>query len=72
MSDKSTRINLVLAAALTLFLFYIDEGYYSFKWMLDIGNWFVYFLYVFVFFGLFSLVSFSFKRIRKFVVGRSK
>ena len=72
MSDKSTRINLVLAAVFTLFLFYIDEGYYNFKWMLDAGSWVVYFLYVIVFFGLFSLVTFSFKRIRKFVVGRSK
>jgi len=70
MSDNSTRINLVLATALTLFLFYIDEGYYNFKWMLDAGSWVVYFLYVVVLFGLFSLVTFSFNSIRKFVVGK--
>lgn len=72
MSDKSTRINLALAASLTLFLFYIDEGYYNFEWMLNAGSWVIYFIYVVVLFGLFSLVTFSFKRIWNFVASRSK
>lgn len=72
MYDKSTRINLALAAALTLFLFYIDEGYYNFKWMLNAGSWGIYFIYVVVLFGLFSLLTFSINSIRKYVVGRSK
>ena len=29
-----------------LFLFFIDEGYYNFNWMLDIGNWIVFVVYV--------------------------
>lgn len=29
----------------TLFLFYIDEGYYSFKWMLQWGNWIAFCMY---------------------------
>jgi hypothetical protein len=70
MSDKSTIINLILASLLTLFLFYIDEGYYNFKWMLNPGNWIVYFFYVVVLFGVFSLVTFGYNSIRKFVVGK--
>ena len=31
---------------LTLFLFFIDEGYYDFRWMKDLGNWFVFVIYV--------------------------
>ncbi len=30
---------------LTLFLFYIDEGYYDFRWMQEPGNWVPFFLY---------------------------
>ncbi|MBP6183928.1 MAG: hypothetical protein KA479_03245 [Saprospiraceae bacterium] len=30
---------------LTLFLFFIDEGYYSFEWMQDPGNWVPFFIY---------------------------
>jgi hypothetical protein len=30
---------------LTLFLFFIDEGYYSFQWMQDPGNWVPFFMY---------------------------
>lgn len=30
---------------ITLFLFFIDEGYYNFKWMASIGNWIPFFIY---------------------------
>jgi hypothetical protein len=70
MSDKSTIINLILASLLTLFLFYIDEGYYNFKWMLNPGNWSVFGFYGVVLFGVFSLVTFGYNSIRKFVVGK--
>jgi len=28
-----------------LFLFFIDEGYYDFRWMANTGNWVVFFIY---------------------------
>lgn len=33
----------------TMFLFYIDEGYYSFQWMTSIGAWIVFLIYASVF-----------------------
>lgn len=33
----------------TMFLFYIDEGYYSFQWMTSFGAWIVFLTYTFVF-----------------------
>ena len=31
---------------ITLFLFYIDEGYYDFRWMKEPGNWLAFVLYI--------------------------
>lgn len=46
----TSTIPLAIAAGVTLFLFYIDEGYYNFKWMLNIGNWVVFAIYVSILF----------------------
>lgn len=37
---------LFVSIVITLFLCYIDEGYYNFKWILNLGNWVVFFVYV--------------------------
>ncbi len=37
---------LLIAITITSVLFYIDEGFYNFKWMLNIGNWIVFLIYV--------------------------
>ena len=37
---------LSVAAIITMFLFYIDEGYYNFNWMKSFGNWVVFVIYV--------------------------
>lgn len=42
---KHTTIYLVMAALVTGFLFFIDEGYYSFQWMLDWGSWIIFLVY---------------------------
>jgi len=42
---------------LVLFLFYIDEGWYSFRWMLDAGNWIVFVMYLVVMYPVFWLLS---------------
>ncbi len=44
------NVPLALSLLVTLFLFYIDEGYYNFKWMLNIGNWLIFMIYVFILF----------------------
>ncbi|MBL7965881.1 MAG: hypothetical protein JNK09_02715 [Prolixibacteraceae bacterium] len=36
---------LLIAITVTSMLFYIDEGFYNFKWMLNVGNWIVFFIY---------------------------
>ena len=47
---KNDKLNLVtpcvIAVVLSTFLFYIDEGYYNFKWLLSPGNMFVFVIYV--------------------------
>jgi len=52
LSENRQIIILFIASALiSLFLFYIDEGYYNFSWMKNIGNWIAFIFYVF---GIFS------------------
>lgn len=43
---KTFGIQVILAVVLTIILFYIDEGFYSFTWMTQPGNWVVFGLYV--------------------------
>lgn len=48
--DGSILYPLISAVVITLFLFYIDEGFYNFKWMLDLGNWIIFSIYVMLLF----------------------
>ncbi|PLX04171.1 MAG: hypothetical protein C0595_04475 [Marinilabiliales bacterium] len=51
-SEKRQIIILLIASTLiSLFLFYIDEGYYDFNWMNNIGNWIAFMFYTFGIFG---------------------
>ena len=57
---KISKDNAVLAmvaysVVFTMFLFFIDEGYYNFNWMQDPGNWAVFPFYAIpiLLFGLF-------------------
>lgn len=55
---------LAYATALTLFLFYIDEGYYNFAWMSEPGAWFVFSLYSLLFLIVLLLIdAFTFRKI---------
>lgn len=36
---------LLPAALITFFLFYLDEGFFDFRWMKHLGNWLMFFLY---------------------------
>ena len=46
------------AILITLFLFYIDEGYYDFRWMLQWGNWIVLVIYIIMLFPLQWVISY--------------
>lgn len=37
---------LLITITVTSMLFYIDEGFYNFKWMLNIGNWIAFIIYI--------------------------
>lgn len=51
----------VFAIIITTILCTIDEGLYNFNWMLDIGNWIMFFVYSILFFiiqlGLYVLIN---------------
>ncbi|MBL7765436.1 MAG: hypothetical protein JNJ58_05050 [Chitinophagaceae bacterium] len=50
-------IPLAFSVVLTMYLFYIDEGYYDFRWMLQWGNWIACIIYVSVIAGLLILFN---------------
>jgi len=55
-SNKQEYVLLASSVIITLFLFYIDEGYYNFKWMLQLSNWFAFLIYIIPIFGFQLLV----------------
>ena len=46
LTKRQTYIAFMVANIITLFLFFIDECYYDFRWMKLWGNWVVYLIYV--------------------------
>ncbi len=57
--NKEILFPLLSALFITLFLFYIDEGYYNFKWMLKATNWSAFIIYFVPLFGIpFLLIQF--------------
>ena len=68
-SSSSSRVvlNVNIASAIAtfvvvMFLFYIDEGYYDFRWMNEWGNWVVFCIYLILVFPLMWLLAFIFTR----------
>lgn len=67
------------AVLVTLFLFCIDEGYYSLQWMTNIGTWIIFLIYASVFWLaqlgvralLFKNLAFRMRRTLSFVLGIS-
>ena len=49
-SRDSLLIPLTSAFIITFFLFFIDEGYYDFRWMMSWGNWIVFVMYLILLF----------------------
>lgn len=68
---SDTSIYLLSSILVTLFLFYIDEGYYSFQWMTNAGAWIIFVIYVFVFFLTQVGINFLFTRVIPLRIGRA-
>lgn len=58
---------LVSAIIVTMFLFYIDEGYYSFAWMTEPGAWIIFSIYVFILFSMQFILLFSLFKLLPFL-----
>ncbi len=43
--NNSLKILAMSAVLITTFLFFIDEGFYNFNWMTDIGSWIAFLIY---------------------------
>jgi nitric oxide reductase large subunit len=52
--DDNVSFLVGISVLTTLFLFYIDEGYYSFAWMKEWGSWIVFLIYV----GVFTFIQY--------------
>jgi hypothetical protein len=63
MSRKNILTFAFTSILLTMFLFYIDEGYYNFNWMLKWSNWFAFLLYAVPLFGFQVLISYGLKKV---------
>ncbi|MFA6260271.1 MAG: hypothetical protein WC760_02300 [Bacteroidia bacterium] len=46
---------------LTALLFFVDEGLYSFAWMLEPGGWLVFLIYTIILSTLFGIVALGFR-----------
>lgn len=50
-----------LCALLIAFLFFMDEGYYDFRWVASPGNWVAYFIYLIpVYFSVLGISKLNF------------
>ena len=46
LSGKKLLILLLSSSVLTSFLFYVDEGMYTFEWVKNMGSWIVFCIYL--------------------------
>lgn len=60
--NRSLWIPVVIAFVAAQFLFFVDEGYYDFRWMSKWGNWIVFFIYFAFLLGGQLLIRFTFFR----------
>ena len=56
---------LIISVVASLFVFYIDEGYYNFQWMKSWGNWIVFIIYAGIIFLVQQLFAFIFRKVFK-------
>lgn len=51
-TKKQINIAFIIANIITQFLFFMDEGWYDFRWMKSWGNWVAYLIYVLLIWGV--------------------
>ena len=61
----SSALFMIISIVVTLFLFYIDEGFYNFQWMKSWGNWVVFVIYAGVIFLVQQILLLIFRKIFK-------
>lgn len=57
--NGSIIIPIIVTFVAANFLFFIDEGYYDFRWMLKFGNWVIFLIYAGFLFGGQLLVKYT-------------
>lgn len=60
---SSSYLFLIISVVASLFLFYIDEGYYNFQWMKSWGNWIVLIIYAGIIFLVQQLFALIFRKV---------
>lgn len=66
--NRGLWVPVLVSICITQFLFFIDEGYYDFRWMKSFGNWIVFFIYAGFLFGGQVLIKWLFFRKKGYVV----
>lgn len=59
MKKRALHLAAINSFLITQFLFFIDEGYYNFRWMINVGNWLVFVFYFAILAGILYLINFG-------------
>jgi len=62
MKNNTLSLSAINSFLISQFLFFIDEGFYDFRWMMSWGNWIIFAVYFLILFGLLLLINKIFKR----------
>ena len=57
MKDNILSLSAINSFLISQFLFFIDEGFYDFRWMMSWGNWIIFAVYFLILFGLLLLIN---------------
>lgn len=57
MKNNTLSLSAINSFLIFQFLFFIDEGFYDFRWMMSWGNWVIFAIYFLILFGLLLLIN---------------
>ena len=63
MKDNILSLSAINSFLISQFLFFIDEGFYDFRWMMSWENWVIFAIYFLILFGLLLLINKLLKKI---------
>ena len=63
MKDNILSLSAINSFLISQFLFFIDEGFYDFRWMMSWRNWVIFTIYFLILFGLLLLINKLLKKI---------